>query len=283
MAVDGWYQQRSKEPNARFFMSICTQLPGIDPDGSIQGQYIIAPSGKLVHGWNGRDAGTLRRELAAALAKQRGGRVDLAAPVPALEGTDPQYARAVPAGASVVDVFARVTQGKYSREPDKYQKLQRVAVGRDRLWILADEKNALASGTVTKALAKRIARFHLIDNTRGEPPIWSASEVKHVTLSAQADGAGAFWLQGKAHLETADRKRGFVAALRGRAEFDGDELVRFDLAARGAHWGHGPFTRGAPDGRFEVSIATRLADQKSASSRVPPQGARALQDYLRPR
>ena len=280
VAIDAWYQQRSKEPGARLFMKICKQLPGIDPDGTIQGLYIVEPSGKLVYGWNGRDTNGLRRELSSALKKIRSGDADPRSAVPEFAQRRDRYARPVPEGAAVVDVFARVTRGTWKREGNRFEKVRRKAVGRDRMWIQANEIEALRKGEVPIPLARRIVRYHLIDNTRGEPPMWKSQEVRAAQLEATAAGPGKWKLTGRGEVRTGDGTRGYKAALLAHVEFAGGKLTRFDFVARGTYNGHGPFTRDAPDGDFEVSVVMRLADPKDRAYAVPPQGARELRQYF---
>src|SRR5262249_13267103 len=52
------------------------------------------------------------------------------------------------------------------------------SLGRDHLWLRKDEAKALARGELSESLTRRLVRFHLVDSTRGEPPMWRADEVK---------------------------------------------------------------------------------------------------------
>ena len=73
----------------------------------------------------------------------------------------------------------------------------------------------------------RLARFHLVDNTRGEPPMWRPVDVKKIDL-AIVDGR----LTGSAHLKTASGDREFKADLLGFVESSGGEVTRFDVVAK---------------------------------------------------
>jgi hypothetical protein len=126
-------------------------------------------------------------------------------------------------------------------------------------------------------LAHRIARFHLVDNTRGEPPMWENDDIKLIELSLDAGR-----LTGAFHLETANGKRGFQGELAGIVETEGEEVTRFDLVAHGQYWGQGPFTGGAPKGKFPLAVAFTLADGKDEADKVRPQASRGwVQGYLR--
>jgi hypothetical protein len=122
-----------------------------------------------------------------------------------------------------------------------------------------------------------LVRYHLIDNTRGEPPMWRDADIKHLELTLR-DGR----LKGSVRLETAAGDRGYHADLLGFLEAKDGKVTRLDLLAVGQFWGEGSFTRGAPKGRFPLAVAFALADPERGTTRVPPQGARGnLQAYLR--
>jgi hypothetical protein len=153
----------------------------------------------------------------------------------------------------------------------------RNALGRDHLWLRQDEAEALARGALPESVQRRIARFHLIDNTRGEPPMWREDEVKKLEMALR-DGR----LAGSVHLETKAGDRGYRADLLGLVEAKDGNVVRFDLVVKGQFWGEGTFTRGAPKGKFPLAIAFTLSDGKEAADRVLPQAARGnVKGYLR--
>lgn len=129
----------------------------------------------------------------------------------------------------------------------------------------------LVAGSFPESLARRIARFHLIDNTRGEPPMWTKGEVRELKLRDQGNGT--------VRLETDSGDRGYAATLAGEVQVKDGRIARFDLVARGAFWGEGRYTGGAPPGKFTLGIAFTLAGPGEAS-KVPPQGARDVRDYL---
>ena len=102
---------------------------------------------------------------------------------------------------------------------------------------------------VPKAIAYRIARYHLCDNTRGEPPAWRLNQVRKATLRLTVegtdDGTVTLRLDGEVLLATdADPKRadrGFDARLLGHLRYHTEKraLERFDVVAMGEHWGEG--------------------------------------------
>ena len=92
------------------------------------------------------------------------------------------------------------------------------AVSRDNLWISKKEHQALVDGKFLTSLQQRLARYHLVDNTRGEPPMWREDEVKKVILKMK-DGV----ITGEAHLETASSDRGYIADIYGVIEFEDEK------------------------------------------------------------
>jgi hypothetical protein len=269
-AVDCWYLDRAKDDAGEFYKKVVSQRQPFEPgQRSTQGFYAFAADGTLLRGWNNRNVPRMREYLERALK-------DFKAPdVEALDATrDPRFARDLPGGAVVADVYSRILEAEWPPTDDEMIKPLRVATGRDHLWILEDELEALAAGRFPERLARRIARFHLLDNTRGEPPMWAPAEVKDLILELK-DGK----ISGRARLDSGDRH--FEAVLGGKVEFKDGKLIRFDLAAKGACRGEGQFTKNAPTGTFTLGIAFALSKGGEAS-RVPPQGARDLRGYFAP-
>jgi hypothetical protein len=150
------------------------------------------------------------------------------------------------------------------------------SLGRDHLWVRRDEADALARGQLPESLQRRIARFHLIDNTRGEPPFWRPDEIRTLDLRLQGGK-----LTGSVHLETATGDRGYRADVLGFIEARQGKVARFDLVTRGDYWGEGQFTGGAPKGKFPFAVAFRLTEVTCEADRALPGAARnSLQRYL---
>ncbi|HYE99667.1 MAG TPA: hypothetical protein VEJ18_12190, partial [Planctomycetota bacterium] len=81
---------------------------------------------------------------------------------------DREFVFEPPKGGLVLSVTSRVTEG-YTKGSDPEISAFQDSLGRDVLWARADEHAALARGEMPRSLAVRLARFNLIDNTRGEP------------------------------------------------------------------------------------------------------------------
>lgn len=159
---------------------------------------------------------------------------------------DARFNPQLPKGELVVRVTSKVLGG-YEKTDNEWRRIFQSSLGRDNLWIRADEHAALAKGQLPKSLLKRIARFHLIDNTRGEPPMWKGNEIKKLKGTLQGKN-GNSQLRATVHLQSADNKRAFEAELFGHIETRNGKVTRLDLVAKGNFRGEGRYTRNAPKG-----------------------------------
>jgi hypothetical protein len=271
VAVDQHDHRRLKDAEGELFARILKQA-GRGLDGSSQGFYLVTPAGKLLEFDNTLSADRMKALLASALKK-----FDPSAPVPRTEdgpgNKRPLYT--APEGGLVVSVSAKVLGGYDQSKTNK--TIYENALGNDHLWIRKDEAEQLARGTFPDSLKVRLVRFHLVDNTRGEPPFWKAEEIKRLELTLDKG-----CLSGVVQLATRDGQRGFDARLLGVVAVQEGTVTRFDLVARGEFWGEGPFTRGAPRGRFPFAVAFTLSDSQGGERQIPPGGARGnLNNYLR--
>ena len=299
-----------------FFRQVSDQGPRGKQNATRQGIYMFTAGGKLLAYKNaGQNSEVMREVLRDALAKwnklPESERAPGAVVVPELGKVDGGYMRKPPAGGLIVNVHARALERKQGAG-GLADAVCEVGDGdeasRDHLWITADEWRAMVPkgakvGDEVKlppAGVERIVRFHLIDNTRGEPPMWAREDVKASELKAVVqeadDGHVLVKLEGKVLLAAggdggagagADEKspkRGFDAALLGYVRYDRgkDKVDRFDLVALGEHWGEGTYTRGARPGRQPFGIAFELADGTKPGDTVPPQAAREERAYFGP-
>jgi hypothetical protein len=262
VAVDQHIHRQRKDPEGELFAKVLKQA-GRGLDGYSQGVYLFTADGTLLAFANTADAAGVRRLTEIALKK-----FDPKAPPIKLD--DVKTAPVLPSppeGGLVLDVTAKVLGGYDPDDPKT--KRYRESMGRDHLWLRKDETEAIAKGTLPASVADRLTRYHLIDNTRGEPPMWRSDEVKKSELTLK-DGK----LTGRVHLETKSGDRGYQADFWGVVETKDGKVSRFDLLAKGDFWGEGSFTRGAPKGRFPFAVAFSIADADAATSKVPPQAGR---------
>ena len=277
VAINQSLQRRQQDTEGEFYRKIAGQGPRNDFESTTQGFYIATASGDLLLYNNNRDPDKLQRLMKQKLTEfeSRATSASSAAEIQT-EKLDPQYNVSAPEGGLVLRVRAKVLDG-YEPTEDRWQRIFQTALSRDNLWVSASEHKALVRGELPVSLRERIARFHLVDNTRGEPPMWKEKEIRN--LDATLDNGQ---LNGTVRLETDGSDRGYEAELKGFVEVQDDAVVRFDMVVLGEFWGDGPFTRGAPQGRFPLAISFTLADGTDVADRIPPQGSRGwLRGYLR--
>lgn len=302
---DDWYQRRRQDDEGKFFRSVADQGPRKGEGGSTrQGIYMFTAGGKLLGYRNHHDPSVMRNELSQALQQFRKLPEEQRRPKALQVGepakVDPTYEREPPKGGLIVTVFTRILDreegGDLRHGTCNFRGGDKAA--RDHLWLTAGEWRQLIPAEPTKgqavsptaALVWRLARFHLVDNTRGEPPNWALGHLRKLDLKMTVDevnDAGvALKLQGTLLLSTAPNPatadRGYDVALLGYIHYSKtkDRIDRFDLVAVGDHWGQGPYTRGARPGRTPLGVAFELARGDHPADRVPPQGARLLKDYM---
>lgn len=272
VAIDQAYQRRQDDAEGEFYRKIANQGPRPADGNTTQGHYVAEADGAFRGYLNDRDPERLLRLMRETLALPR---PEGAAPVDPGR-SDPRYAPAPPEGGFVARVHSLVLGG-YEETDDPRRRMFQEAMGRDNLWVRADERAALLRGELPDSLLERIARFHLVDNTRGEPPMWRAGELREREVDFR-DGR----VSGRIRLESESGDREFRAELLGFVESEGERVTRFDLVAKGSFRGEGPFTRDAPPGEFPLAISFRLADGSDLADAIPPQGSRGWVDgYLR--
>jgi len=278
VALDVYYHERRKDREGALYRKIVQQRPNLRPGRTTQGFYIARPDGQLIQGWNNRNPDLLLKRL-----RMEAKRYEVNGARAPQGGTpDTAFARPVPAGALVADVRARILGSPWEDKPDPWDRILRAAVSRDHLWITAAEKQALLESRWPQTLTHRIARFHLIDNTRGEAPMWRSEDIRVAEVQVET-GQDTMTVQGRVTLRTKDDRRWYEASLLGFVRADGEQLRRFDLVFRGQFYGQGRWTPGAPKRPFTLAVAFSLADPDAASTSVPPQAARSLHSYLNTR
>ncbi len=305
VAGDDWYQRRRQDDEGKFFRSIADQGPRKGEGGSTrQGIYIFTAAGKLLAYRNHRDPDVMRSVLKQGLAEFRKLPADQRRPgavkIADAQNVDAAYHREPPKGGLIVNVFTRILDktdgGEYCHGTCKFPGGDKAA--RDHLWLTAEEWPRLIPDAPTKGqavsptapLVWRMARFHLVDNTRGEPPHWALDDLRKLDLKmmvAEANDSGVtLRLEGSLLLSTtadpATAERGYDATILGYIRYDKakKQIDRFDVVALGEHWGQGRYTRGARPGRTPLGVAFELARGDAPADRVPPQGARWLHGYL---
>ena len=272
VAIDQAYQRRQKDNEGKFYQKIANQGPRKVGRGTTQGFYTADAAGRLLAFTNNRGADRVLRMINGSLKKHRPVKATAIA-----KGTpDARYNPKLPKGGLVVRVTSKVLGG-YEEPENEYRKIFQQSIGRDNLWISASEHTALTKDQLPQSLLQRLARFHLVDNTRGEPPMWRENEIQKLQGTLRSGQ-----LRATVQLKTAKGDRGYEAELLGRIETKAGKVTRLDVVAKGEFWGEGTFTRNAPKSRFPLAIAFTLADGKDAADTIPPQGSRGwLPGYMR--
>lgn len=276
VAIDQAYHRRQKDAEGRFYQKIANQSPRKIGEGTTQGHFVATADGALLGFRNNRGGERALNLLHSALRRFDPGRTG-AEPLERGQ-VDRRYVYAPPDGGLVVRVHAKILGG-YEETENPWRRMFQEGLGRDNLWVRKDEHDALTEGILPESLMIRLARFHLVDNTRGEPPIWRREDVRE-NRSSLNDGQ----LNGFVHLKTKGGEREYKADLLGRVEVLDGRVVRFDVVAKGLFRGEGPYTRGAPKGNFPLAIGFQIADGSDIADSIPPQGSRGwLDGYIRNR
>ena len=201
---------------------------------------------------------------------------------------------APPRDGAVVRVYTRIRP-----LPKKVWGLNR-GVGRDYLWLYPEDIADLiaASGGAEKvdpgtpvelprALVGRLVRFHMVDDVRGTPDMWRASEVRRLAFAGQVirqEGPvrtlawhGDFLMRGRRRSAVGERaivEQGHAGRLEGEIDLDvvARRVLRFRAFSEGQAWGEGTYTPYPPDGRFRLLVAmVEAAADDDIAHIVPPE------------
>lgn len=248
-----WRLQRGSDPECLFFQEMANHGHyGGQPDSTRQGIYVCAPSGKFLASINSNDPDRVLEMMNAGLrAWER--TPDDERRLPAASAIQPRHRweDSVPRGGLIVNVISRdlpagcdptaPCEVKWNQDFVWYSKEEA------RQWFGADPKRGDVH-QLPDELVARLARFHFVDNVKGQTPRFSrsgvkgsqiATEVEEVTgsslklkitgLTTGAAGEG-WWQSGN----------GVVTRVLGHATFDveQDAFVEFEMVALGRRWGY---------------------------------------------
>jgi hypothetical protein len=305
VAGDDWYQRRREDAEGRFFRQVADQGPKKGEGGATrQGIYCFTAAGKLLSYSNHSDPKVMRQAIHKGLSEwrqlpesqRRPGAVSIENSPPA----DSRYSRTPPADGLILNVYTRIldrdSHGELCKGACKIVGGDRTA--RDHLWLTKRDWQSLIPTSLrrgdkvplSESVADRLLRFHLVDNTRGEPPFWRHGDIRsrnlELTVEDVTEAKVRLRLEGAVQLATDGNSnradRGFEARLLGYLDYDRRRQAfdRMDIVALGDHWGEGTFTKGARPGRSPLGIVFELAADNAASDLAPPQGAREIDEYL---
>ncbi len=289
--------QFGKSQARNWIMDIVLQLKNPDlirqlkpPDHTIQGFLVVSADGRAFDWLNDSDPAQVKTFLEHGLSWYR--KIDAKhVSISDAELNEP-FSKHPPSDATVVRTFSRIRP-----TPAGCDKLNQ-SVGRDHMWIFADEVREIVQDTpkapsevqsfpMPKTLAMRMVRFHLIDNVRGEPDMWRKEDVKKaefsVHMKSENGNSRTYRFVGACSIETANSKRGLDGKIEG--EFDvncqTDKITRWRAYSESMAWGESRFTPGAPKGRFPLIVAMTETNDET-SKIVPPQAVSYGENYRDP-
>lgn len=282
---DDWFQRRRDDDEGEFFRAVVAQSPRRESHTK-QGHYVLTAGGKFLGFNNNRGPERRLKMMREALEKWEELRdSEKGLKVPGQGKMDGRYHPELPEGAQIVKVFTRCLD----EEEGKLRKMSDGQVGHqaavDHLWLRREEIAELGrlvasgGGEFPQDVAVRIAKFHLLDNTRGEPRSWKKDEIKEWSLKVDALGV----ISGSFAIASKDETMGYRGTIKGRLAVSGGRLEHFEALVLGKHWGESQYTRGARPGKTPLGQVFRLSEGKLARDRIPPQGIRWAPGYWEPK
>jgi hypothetical protein len=295
-----WFQRRRKDAVGEFFLKVANQGPRKGEDGSTrQGHYTFTADGKLLVYNNNRSVdrhlGMIQETLKKWQALPAAEREPAANKIEKLgaEQLDKQYAQLMPKGTVVLKTSTRLLKERggifsaitKSENTNDWGHL----AAHNNVWLQAKEiaqlreLNSEKPVDLPKPITFRLLRYHFVDNTRGEPSLWSRESISNykITLRTPKEKPQRRLIEGRFLIEDGG-ERGFEAKILGWIDIDpkADALSDVKLMVLGDHWGSGNYTRGARPGKTPLGIAISLADVKNDSAAtIPPQGSGWLDGY----
>jgi hypothetical protein len=236
-----------------------------------QGMYIFGADGTPYGFANDHEPADIARLMDMAL-KRFHAKPPKPVAITTAEKTD-AFSITPPATAQVLQVFARIPS------PPKTSTFLNNGVGRDFCWIYQEERQEMlkqaqrtAIGktfSLPTSLARRIARFHLVDDVRGTPNMWEASELRHIDVNATVIAANTLKIAGSFDLK-AGSKRGFNGTIEGNIILHPQtgEWTRVRMLADGRAFGAGTYTPNQPPTPYRLLVG--FLNTGLAESRVVP-------------
>ncbi len=256
-------QRAQQDAKGEFFRYVAEQghyAGRTIPSASRQGLYAFKADGTLLASVNTREARPLLGMLDRALERWEDD-PHTGAGTPETYDPDPNYRSRYPEGGLVLLVTTRDLPREVDTRPDD---LRRRAFNHDYAWFTRDEAASIVPADprvgqrvpLPWPIVRRIARFHLLDSTRGETPSWRDEHVEVAYLSVEVtrvdsasvhmrlegrirNHAHGTWAVRAFQPPVADNDRGFDARLLGFLTYDRSEaaFIRFDVLAIGTRWG----------------------------------------------
>gem|GEM_PF-2010120 len=272
-------------PEKAWFLSTGSKLsPNITKGGTAQGFYVVGADGQgYAYSISGRQKDEFMRLLDEGMAKFR------ASPsVPIKLDILPikTWTRTPPKDSLVVRTISRVLPLPAGAD------VRNTSIGRDHYWIFSEDVAEIknAKGTtfpMPTKMARRMARFHLVDNVRGEPNRWRYDNARVLDITMKRLSPTDYSFEGLYKLTNMEaqggKEKGIAGRITGVITLDSKTMraTNFEAFAEGYAWGDHVNTSGAPPGKFPIKIAFRSVDDEISRS-VSPQQSYFWDEYLDP-
>lgn len=196
-----------------------------------------------------------------------------------------------PAGASVVRLYTRIKPLPANAGP------MNALLGRDYMWVLAEEVRAIANGpqseefAVPGNLVARLVTFHLVDNVRGQVWPWRPQAASRARFTArfrnEVGTQRTFSLRGDFAKSDSNppawNSRGHEGTFDGEMIVDtkSNKIVRLRARADCTAWSDATYDRNSPPppGRYPIVTVLVEANDK-LSQEITPEQAPTGQYYL---
>lgn len=297
-ADEVWRLQRGSDPECRFFQQVAEQGHyGGAAGGTRQGIYVFAPGGRLLASVNSLEADRVLETLRAGL--DRWERLpDAERRFHAPEGVEAlhRWEWSLPEDGLVLESAVRDLPADGDPRSPRAERWNR-----DHAWFSREEAlgflppelrppDAAEAGDASATVARRLARFHLVDSARGQTLPFAEPEVLEAWLASRVVARGADgielalsgrtrtraegpWLMGPGDWEPDEEwPRAVAMELTGRALWDPDagRFRELELLALGEREGRTRFNGRRPDEAVGgLGIFFRIAPDTPAA-RVPP-------------
>ncbi|MHC5063879.1 MAG: hypothetical protein ACYTG5_07880 [Planctomycetota bacterium] len=278
--------QNGGDAECELFQEFCDQGHYREPKATRQGIYAVTPGGILLGSLNTQRPREVEEMLEAALLKWR----EIPREERRLNESQRSSLASVwrweslrPEDGLILEVTSRDILAQEDQPAEERRRRGRrrfnwskQAWNRDYAWFTAEEirswipeQPALgASKAMPSRHVERLARFHLMDNVRGQTSDYKRSEIEHAEMRWRVESVTAdelvLSLSGstRAEVERGDYPHGFAAELEGVASWDlkARRFSAFELRAQAESWGHTRFNnrRRGPESRA-IGVVMRLA------------------------
>ncbi len=272
-------------PEKAWFLATGSKLsPGIINGGTAQGFYVVGADGQgYAYSIGGRQKDQFMKMLDDGLAKYNASpSIPIKLDILPLK----TWTRVPPKNSLVVRTISRVVPMPAGAD------VRNTSIGRDHYWIFAEDVADIKSAkgktfAMPLKMARRMARFHLVDNVRGEPNRWRYDNSRVLDITMTRISATEYSFEGLYKLTNREAhggaEKGIAGRLTGFMTLDPTQTraTNFEAYAEGYAWGDHENTSGAPPGKFPLKIAFRSVDDE-ISRNVPPQQSYFWDEYLNP-